>query len=93
MSVYTPLKGINVGVHAANCLLLAFRFSHLRTYLWQEFAKICQESAKNLPRTRWSTIAATHRLHIHPPCPANEIPDRQYPKWGGGGDWPLATFN
>jgi len=57
------------------------------------YAKKLPRSARNLPRTSWSTIASTHCPHIHPPCHPNEIPDRQDPKWGGGGDWPLATFN
>ena len=50
-------------------------------------------SARNLPRTSWSTIAPRHRPRIHPPRHINEAPDRHNPKGGGGGDWPLATFN
>ena len=30
---------------------------------------------------------------MHPPHHTSEAPDRHNPKWGGGGDWPLATFN
>ena len=58
-----------------------------------EPTRISQVSARYLPGTSWSTIASTHRPHIPPPRHANQIPDRQDPKQGGGGDRPLAAFN
>ena len=56
-------------------------------------SRISQVSARYLPGTSWSTIVPTHRPHIHPLRHANQIPDRQDPKQGGGGDRPLAAFN
>ena len=58
-----------------------------------ELIKNLPRSARNPPRTSWSTIAPRHRPRIHPSSHTNKAPDRHNPKWGGGGDWPLATFN
>ena len=50
-------------------------------------------SARNLPRTSWSTIESTHLPHTHPPSHANEVPDRKDPKQGAAVNRPLAAFN
>ena len=65
----------------------------------QKSAKICQESARICQvSARICQEPAGQRLHLdtvftHPPRHSIEVPDRQDPKGGGGGDWPLATFN
>ena len=59
----------------------------------QSYVNNFQRSARNLPRTSWSTIAPTHVPHTHSHHHGKKIPDRQDPKQGGGGDRPLAAFN
>ena len=71
-------------------------FMHFGRHLGVDFgvdARILPRFARNLPRTSWSTIASIHFPHLHTPGNVNETPDRKDTKSGGGGDWPLATFN
>ena len=57
-----------------------------RNFTWAlSMPRICPESAKNMPRTSWSTIAPTHLSQIHPTRSTNQVTDRKVPKsWGGG---------
>ena len=74
-------------------------YIYIQKYIFARcrFGQTAQEgktrSAKNLPRISWSTIASTHLPHIHTHIDAKEIPDRQDPNWGGGGDCHRVTVN